>query len=49
MTIYTIRINAEIEVFANSDNEALEKANMQLLEDVSDNAEVSIFSSEEYN
>lgn len=49
MNIYTIRISAEIEVFANSDDEAIEKASMQLSEDVADNADISIFSSEEYN
>ena len=49
MNIYTIRITAEVEVFANSDDEAIEKVCLQLSEDVADNAEVSIFSSEEYN
>ena len=49
MNIYTIDIKARIEVFANTDAEALEKAEMQLLEDVSENADVSILSSEEYN
>ena len=47
--IYTIKISAEIEVFADSVDEALEKASMQLLEDVAENAELSISSAREDN
>jgi len=43
MNIYTIRVTAEVEVFANSDYEAIEKVHLQLSEDVANNAEVSIF------
>ena len=49
MNLYTIDIKSRIEIFANSDEEALGKAQMQLLEETSENAEVSILSSEEYN
>lgn len=49
MNLYTIDIKSRIEIFANSDEEALEKAQMQLSEETSENAEVSILSSEEYN
>lgn len=49
MNIYTIDVKARIEIFANSDEEALEKTQMQLLEEISENAEISILSNEEYN